>query len=274
MGITLERFQALNDDVCSTIYWDRILQQIDQDKKSTSEEKLMGLSRRIRKIVGDFCTKQDLDTHPRLLKQWLFAKACCAYVVSNLDYDWDLVSLPNQERKARSTSERILEQPAGKRKAICVGFSILPRDMVRIAGGDLGIKSNFVGSFSRELGKDASEFSNHAFVCFELDEGINVPAELTTPRMKRKDFQSRCTAPREDYVMPFTPEARELFMARNYGADETRQGDTNMGDIQNAYKFCKLSLNEWKAANTTYLKQLDHWIMHQFDARAKGVSVQ
>lgn len=244
MGVTLERFQTLNDEVCTAVYWDRTLKEIDNNSRLTPAEKLQALSSRVRKIVDAYCIRQALDTKPRILKQWLFAKACCAYVVADLDYDWDLVRQPNQERKARSTSASILLQAAGSRKAICIGFAILPRDMVRSGGSDLGIKTNFVGSFSRDLGKDATEFSNHAFVCFEMDEGVIVPAELTTPRMKLKDYQTRCTAPREEFVMPFTPEARELFLGRNYGADETLEGDVNMGDKQNLYKLCDLSLSK------------------------------
>ena len=273
MGVTARAFQRMDDEVCTVVYWDSLLQVADRDSLYSPTERLGRLSARIREIVEAYCAKKGLNEKPRTFKQWLFAKACCAYVVSNLDYDWDILRLPNNERKVRSTSEVILAQPAGQRKAMCVGFALLARDLVRTGGKDLGIKANFVGSFYRDLGGEASTTSNHAFVCFEFDNNLIVPAELTTPRMKLKDFQTRSTAPREDFVMPLSPEARELFLARNYGADETPTGKTNMGDKQNLYNLCTLSLDDWKAAQTLQLRQLDTWITRQFDGRAKRVYV-
>lgn len=274
MGIgTLARFQTINDEVCTAVYWDKDLQAIDQDSKYTPPQKLLALSHQTRSIVDAYCEKHGLGAKPRLLKQWLIAKGCCAYVASNLEYDWEILRLPNNERKARSTSEVLLAQPAGQRKAMCVGFTLLARDMARASGKDVGLKANFVGSFWRDLGQAATPVSNHAFVCFELDNGLAVPAELTTPRMKLKDFQTRCTAPREDFVMPLSPEARELFLARNFGADETAAGSTNMGDPQNLYKLCDLSLKDWKSTDTGNLAGLEKWIIQQFDSRAKWVQV-
>jgi hypothetical protein len=273
METTAKAFQKMDDEVCTAVYWNCGLYEIDQDERYTPAERLLRLSTSIRGLVDNYLAERRLTGKPQLLKQWLFSKACCAYVVSNLDYDWDILRLPNDERKALSTSEVILAQPAGHRKAMCVGFAVLCRDLVRSGGKDLGVKANFVGSFWRDLGQEASLTSNHAFVCFEMDGGLIVPAELTTPRMNRKDFQTRATAPREDFVMPLSPEARELFLARNYGADETPPKVKNMGDEQNLYPLSTLSLTEWKSAQTEQLKPLDARMIKQFDSRAKWLKV-
>ena len=157
---------------------------------------------------------------------------------------------------------------------MCVGFILLARDLIRSGGEGLNVQAFFVGSFFRELGGQATEKSNHCFLGLKMDGGVRVGAELVTPRMSLRDFRTRCTAPRSDYVMPLTIRDQELFLARNFGADETPSSSTNHGDAQNVFHLSILGFGEWTGSPSAHLREADKSAMQDFDRRSKWVKLE
>lgn len=273
MGVSDARFTRMRDEVSTLVYWDRELDRID-DSAPEWQTRLSGLSTRLRHLSDIYCEREKIPSSSRLLRQWLFATAVCAYVCSNLEYDFEAGRKPIDVRNREAEVDRVLSQSRNGRKTMCVGFILVARDLLRRGGTGLGIESQFVGSFFRPLGGAATATSNHAFLGLYLDGGILVGAELTTARLVRNEFMRRATAPRFDFVMPFTRSEQQLFQARNFGSDETPLGQRNHGDQQNNFRFSNQTLAEWKQEKTGELAPLDLEVTKRFDARAKWLDLQ
>ena len=272
LRVTERQFTQMRDEVSSWVYWDKEIENLDS-KATDWKMRLTLISDRLRLISDTYCKQAHIAESSKLLRQWLFSEVVCAYICSRLTYDFDAGSKPIPVRNREAETDLVLAQPYSKRKTMCVGFVLLARDIIRTGGSNLDIGAYFVGSFDRTLGGSTTDVSNHAFLGLVLDGGLLVGAELVTPRLTLKEFKARSTAPRFDFVMPFTQAERELFLARNYAADETLEGQTNHGNPQNYLKFSSLSLAEWKTRATTHLAPLDKAATKDFDNRAKWVQV-
>jgi hypothetical protein len=185
---------ALVDRVCTTMYRsDRVAHVPGRSVEATA-----GV---IRATVDE--TFEEIGTNPsELLREWLYAEAVCAWVLSHAYYQDGRGA--GEAWSARYSLSRV--RPGG----VCRDHAALAAGLA----GALGLRCNAVSGML--CSPDASGYGAHAWVEFTFQVGNSlkvVPADVTSPLHDVDELPRWERKFRPAWTLPRTAEAVELFYA-------------------------------------------------------------
>jgi hypothetical protein len=250
VGAPGAKFYQLIDQVCASMYSSKVA-----FKRS---EPIDLLAKRLLASV-DGTVKLSGTSINALGRRWLFAEATCAWVMRMVRYDHVLAANPDPTAIIRTQDAKsilAMEDPA----QVCSGRTMLIREIVNAAPGDLQIKCSRVGGWFRNMGKETPKNSNHAWVLFDLGDGIRVPADAALG-VDQKWLSSQSRKVNRAWIMPVHRESWEFFLAGHHGQIRP-VGEENKDVYSPALKdsLTGLTYEEWARLETAKLTPIEQFL--------------
>lgn len=185
------------------------------------------LACRIVDLVDATVDSSGLKSPAPFLRQWLVAEAICAFMVSEFDDDPILANEKNYQKwKAGIDPVRMLN--LDKPGTICSGAASLTRAISRtsLIREKVGLNCYYIsGWFKDPSTGSVPEGSNHAWVAFEFEGGVIVPADTVPPGPIKSERRRWRGKKLPGSILPLNRESFEVFNTLRWGCiDEKNDG--------------------------------------------------
>lgn len=205
--------------------------------------KIVGL--RILENVDRILNKNGYGHCPKFLRQWLTAEAICAWVIGEFDDDPNLARETDFKKWwAAIQPDAVLSQSTPK--AICSSAANLTKFITKSLNKEVGIDCHYVSGFARDFDTGSvPDNSNHSWVCFDFDGGIQVPADTVShgdPKATRRKWKGKHLG---SVVLTLTRESWEAFLSYHWGVVTCEDGKWEKFPVDKKDAFSNLNKSEW-----------------------------
>ncbi len=246
--LTHAKSQAVDFGVPGTVM-DRLVSEICLDvyrmpSPSTAMD-VRSLAKHLLTRTDSVLQKSSVANPSKLLRQWLYAEAICAWVVSKVDGDEELAAEKDFKRwwEGSRPSATLAKKPI---RTICSGSAWLARDLTRAMKSSLGIDARYIGGWLRSDDGTVTKSSNHAWTLFVFEGGIEVPADVVSP-LDPIESRSKWSSKRGAWpILPRSRESWEVFLAFHYGVEAWTGDDWAVMPKTPQDPLTKLTFPRWK----------------------------
>ena len=237
-GVSNSKVRELIDQICAEIYSGKM--------PYVKGEKVEIVSQKLLNLVDETLYKNGMSICPKFLRQWLSAEAICAWIVGEFDGDEKLAEEKSYDKWWSAIQPEITlnqHQP----KTICSGASMLARALADNLSSEVGFKCYYISGWFRMNDGSVPDNSNHAWVCFEFDKQIFIPAD-TVPAGYSKDARVKWNHKElPTSFLPLNREAWEVFLSLRWGSFTTLSGNKNAFFEPMSNPNLRISLETWKS---------------------------
>jgi len=202
---------------------------------------------------------------------YFIALFACYWVANNSDY-YTNQSISAEEQFIANAPFNSLRS-VGRPQLQCNGFSVLTRDLAEKLGSKSGLTASYVWGWFRHQTKaiEATPQGNHAWVLFDIGDGIKIPSDPTTLyyQMKWGGGVPKSSLPGNVWAMPIRKDHLEVFHSSRWGLplekDKRRVYDVNINpEFTNQYTrndpTMNLTWDDWRRIPLDYIKRVEPYL--------------